>query len=224
MNTTTNALRRSLSAVFAASAVGGVAVAVLGVPSATAATDPCAASELARTIGSVATSMGTYLDAHPETNQASDDHFPAAGRAAVAGIGQGILRRQPTGREGHAAVAAAAGQLVHSLQAAGQPAPADRDGAGRAAAGRRPTRWFARNAANGTDHGRSRCGVAGVAVPGFGGHAGRRSAARTRDNPHPLAPGDVCSGAGEAAELRFPTFSWLVGRKARKSAPFLLSF
>lgn len=70
MNTTTNALRRSLFAVFAASAVGGVAVAVLAVPSATAATDPCAASELARTIGSVATSMGTYLDSHPQTNQA----------------------------------------------------------------------------------------------------------------------------------------------------------
>ena len=70
MNTTTKALRRGLSAVFAASAVGGVAVAVLAVPSATAATDPCAASELANTIGSVATSMGTYLDAHPETNKA----------------------------------------------------------------------------------------------------------------------------------------------------------
>jgi hemophore len=40
------------------------------VPSATAATDPCAASELARTIGSVATSTGTYLDSRPETNQA----------------------------------------------------------------------------------------------------------------------------------------------------------
>ena len=40
------------------------------VPSATAATDPCAASEVARTIGSVATSTGTYLDSHPETNQA----------------------------------------------------------------------------------------------------------------------------------------------------------
>jgi hemophore len=73
MNTTTRALRRSLYAALAASAVGGVAVAALmgsSVPSATAATDPCAASELARTIGSVATSMGTYLDAHPETNQA----------------------------------------------------------------------------------------------------------------------------------------------------------
>ncbi len=73
MNTTTEALRRSLYAVFAASAVGGAAVAALtgfSAPSATAASDPCAASELAKTIGSVATSMGTYLDSHPETNQA----------------------------------------------------------------------------------------------------------------------------------------------------------
>jgi heme-binding protein len=73
MNTTTKALRRSLYAVFAASAVGGASVAALmgsTVPPATAATDPCAASELARTIGSVATSMGTYLDSHPQTNQA----------------------------------------------------------------------------------------------------------------------------------------------------------
>ena len=70
MNTTTKALRRSLYAAFAASAVGGATVAALAVPSATAATDPCAASELARTIGSVATSMGTYLDSHPQTNQA----------------------------------------------------------------------------------------------------------------------------------------------------------
>jgi heme-binding protein len=64
------ALRRALCAVFAASAAGGAAVAALTVPSATAATDPCAASELARTIGSVATSMGNYLDSHPQTNQA----------------------------------------------------------------------------------------------------------------------------------------------------------
>jgi hemophore len=73
MISTANALRRSLYAVFAASAAGGVSVAVLmgnPVPSATAATDPCAASELARTIGSVATSTGNYLDSHPETNQA----------------------------------------------------------------------------------------------------------------------------------------------------------
>ncbi|BCI91967.1 hypothetical protein NIIDMKKI_71730 [Mycobacterium kansasii] len=39
-------------------------------PSATGATDPCAASEVARTIGSVAKQTGDYLDSHPETNQA----------------------------------------------------------------------------------------------------------------------------------------------------------
>ena len=70
MISTVEALRRGMYAVFAASAAGGAAVAALAVPSATAATDPCAASELAKTIGSVATSMGTYLDAHPQTNQA----------------------------------------------------------------------------------------------------------------------------------------------------------
>jgi hemophore len=46
------------------------AAALLAGPSATGATDPCAASEVARTIGSVAKSMGDYLDSHPETNQA----------------------------------------------------------------------------------------------------------------------------------------------------------
>jgi hemophore len=70
MNSTAKTLRRSLCAVFAASAAGGAIVATLAVPSATAATDPCAASELAKTIGSVATSVGYYLDAHPQTNQA----------------------------------------------------------------------------------------------------------------------------------------------------------
>jgi heme-binding protein len=63
-------LRRGLAAVFAASIAGGAAVAALAVPAATAASDPCAASEIARTIGSVATSTGNYLDAHPQTNQA----------------------------------------------------------------------------------------------------------------------------------------------------------
>jgi len=70
MKTTTKALRRSLHAVFAASAVGGAVVVALALPSATAATDPCAASEVAKTIGSVATSTGNYLDSHPQTNQA----------------------------------------------------------------------------------------------------------------------------------------------------------
>ena len=73
MMSSANALRRGLFAVLAASAAGGVTVAALmgnTAPSATAATDPCAASELARTIGSVALSTGNYLDVHPDTNQA----------------------------------------------------------------------------------------------------------------------------------------------------------
>lgn len=70
MKTTTKAARGSLCAVFAACAAGGAAVASLTVPSATAASDPCAASEVARTVGSVAISTGDYLDSHPETNEA----------------------------------------------------------------------------------------------------------------------------------------------------------
>ncbi len=64
------ALRRSLFAVLAASALGGAGVVSLVVPSATAAPDPCAASQIAKTVGSVATSTGDYLDTHPQTNQA----------------------------------------------------------------------------------------------------------------------------------------------------------
>jgi hemophore len=67
---TAKTLRRGLYAAFAASAVGSAGVAALIAPSATAAQDPCAASEVARTVGSVVTSTDNYLDAQPETNQA----------------------------------------------------------------------------------------------------------------------------------------------------------
>jgi hemophore len=73
LKASTGAIRRLLGGVFAASAVGGVIVTAMAMPeapSATAASDPCAASEVARTIGSTATSMGNYLDAHPDTNAA----------------------------------------------------------------------------------------------------------------------------------------------------------
>jgi hemophore len=61
--------RRRFFAGLIAAAVPGAAIAVLAEPPATGANDPCAASEVARTIGSVAKSMGDYLDSHPETNQ-----------------------------------------------------------------------------------------------------------------------------------------------------------
>ena len=73
MITTTRRARRTLAAVLAGSATGGLLVAALtmpGTPAATAAGDPCAASQVAKTVGAVATSMGFYLDSHPETNQA----------------------------------------------------------------------------------------------------------------------------------------------------------
>jgi hemophore len=63
-------LRRSLYGVFAACTLGGAVAAAMALPSATAAPNPCAASEIARTIGSVSTNTGNYLDAHPETNTA----------------------------------------------------------------------------------------------------------------------------------------------------------
>ncbi len=70
MLTVTATSRRRLVAGLIAAAVPGAALAVLAGPPATGANDPCAASEVARTIGSVSKSMGDYLDSHPETNQA----------------------------------------------------------------------------------------------------------------------------------------------------------
>jgi heme-binding protein len=60
----------ALAGVLVASALGGAAAVVLSVPAATAAPDPCAASEVAKTVATVATNTGSYLDLHPQTNQA----------------------------------------------------------------------------------------------------------------------------------------------------------
>ncbi len=67
----TATLRRRLIGVLTATGLGGTAaVVLLSAPSAVGAADPCAASEMARTISNVARSAGDYLDGHPETNQA----------------------------------------------------------------------------------------------------------------------------------------------------------
>lgn len=68
--TTSATLRHRLFGVLGATALGGAAIVASAVPSAVGASDPCAASEMARTVGSVAKSAGDYLDSHPETNQA----------------------------------------------------------------------------------------------------------------------------------------------------------
>ena len=64
-------LRSGLCAIlFVATALGGATAAVLTPSAATAAPDPCAAGQIAKTVGTVATNTGTYLDSHPQTNQA----------------------------------------------------------------------------------------------------------------------------------------------------------
>jgi hemophore len=67
---TTTARRRLMTALTATGLGGATAVVLLSAPSAVGAADPCAASEMARTISNVARSAGDYLDGHPETNQA----------------------------------------------------------------------------------------------------------------------------------------------------------
>src|SRR5947209_20315783 len=68
MTTGTATRRRRILAGLIATAPAA-AIALLAGSPATGANDPCAASEVARTIGSVSKSMGDYLDSHPETNQ-----------------------------------------------------------------------------------------------------------------------------------------------------------
>jgi hemophore len=63
-------LRRRLLGVLTATALGGGVMLALAAPSAVGSSDPCAASEMAKTISTVAKSAGDYLDQHPETNQA----------------------------------------------------------------------------------------------------------------------------------------------------------
>ncbi|MDA2892437.1 hemophore [Mycolicibacterium sp. BiH015] len=54
----------------AAVAVFAVGATIASGPTALAAPDPCAASEVARTVAEVATYTGNYLEANPKTNQA----------------------------------------------------------------------------------------------------------------------------------------------------------
>lgn len=70
MKTTTATGRHWLLGVLSGVALGGAVTAVLAVAPATATTDRCAASQIAKTVSKVALSAGDYLDAHPETNQA----------------------------------------------------------------------------------------------------------------------------------------------------------
>jgi hemophore len=86
MSMSTGALRYGMLGVLTAVALGGATVSGPA-PSATGSNDPCAASEMARTVGSVAKSAGDYLDSHPETNQAMTSALQQpAGPASVNGL------------------------------------------------------------------------------------------------------------------------------------------
>ncbi|MCV7028096.1 hemophore [Mycobacterium sherrisii] len=87
MGTRIFAGRRGLVAGLIAAAVPAAAVALMAEPPASGANDPCAASEVARTIGSVSKSMGDYLDSHPETNQSMTTMLQQqAGPQSVTGL------------------------------------------------------------------------------------------------------------------------------------------
>lgn len=73
MGTTSETLRRGFAgsvSAFGLAAALALPALMLDTPTATAAPDPCAASTVAKTVGSVATSTGEYLDSHPQTNRA----------------------------------------------------------------------------------------------------------------------------------------------------------
>lgn len=132
MKTGTATTRRRLLAVLIALALPGAAVALLAEPSATGASDPCAASEVARTVGSVAKSMGDYLDSHPETNQV----MTAVLQQQVGRIAEGPFRGESQGRIGSARAFATADRSFDSVLAADQRPAGDRFDAG--GAGRPP--------------------------------------------------------------------------------------
>jgi hemophore len=73
MSMTAKTVRRGLYGMIAGGLLGGVATATIALPSANAAPDECTASGVATTQSSVQLSMSTYLQTHPQTNQAMTD-------------------------------------------------------------------------------------------------------------------------------------------------------
>ncbi len=151
--------------------------------------------------------MGTYLDSHPQTNQAlTTISQQQAGPQSLGSVKTYFDANPQAAKDMQQLQQPLVNLSTRCKLPVSLPQLMGLD-AGRAAAGRRHARRFARSTADGADDGRSRRGIAGVAVTGFGGNAGRRAASRTRDHRHPLALSVARSVAGEAAELRFQTFS-----------------
>ena len=66
-------VRRGLYGMLAGGLLGGFAAATIALPTANAAPGECSASEVATTQSSVQLSMSTYLQTHPQTDQALTD-------------------------------------------------------------------------------------------------------------------------------------------------------
>ena len=66
-------VRRGVLGLIAAGLLGGVATAIVMLPTAKGAPDPCSAANLAETISTVNRQISVYLQAHPDTNTALAD-------------------------------------------------------------------------------------------------------------------------------------------------------
>jgi heme-binding protein len=88
-------VRRGLYGMLAGGLLGGVAAAAIVLPSANAAPDECTASGMATTQSTVQTSMSTYLQMHPQTNQALTDIAKQAPSEAQASY-QTYFNQNPT--------------------------------------------------------------------------------------------------------------------------------
>ena len=173
--------RRSMFAAFALCAAGGATIAAMTVPSspsATAAPDPCAASQVAKTIGSVANSMGAYLDAHPQTNQALTTISQQQG-------GPQSLVALKTYMDANPQVAKDLQTLQRPLtDLSGAVQPADHAPTGSRSDAERAAGWwtarrFARIVARRPDRGCARHGFASSVLARFGDRAGHGPAARS---------------------------------------------
>lgn len=135
---------------------GTAAATLLAAPSAVAAPNPCAASQIARTVGSVGTNTGIYLEAHPETNEVLTMlAAQPAGPNSIAAL-KLYFERDPQAAEdlgGHSATADVADRQVQAADLAATGSRSDAGGpAGRctkrstcrfAGCGQRRHRWRA---------------------------------------------------------------------------------
>ena len=80
-------VRRGVLGLIAAGVLGGVATAIVMLPTAKGAPDPCSAANLTETISTVNHQISLYLQGHPETNTALADvakQSPFAAQSAFA--------------------------------------------------------------------------------------------------------------------------------------------